>query len=471
MPHLILRGSGAGKWLPWARNKLRAFRETLDLDHFSHWFRVSGAKVGIKWAGDEEWIFITAEGVIIFGTSADRGLVVSLRQIAGGVIKPPFGLPATPFRVIRGPVAVGGRSMLLLEGLRDSPIGAATYTAYVTSDGGASMRALPIAFTPTTGFLSPAYGGPVFVDGKAVGTRYLIAATAGIGVPVLYRSEDAGQTWASTSMNFFPADPADNHIFSTPIAIGRNKLLAMGGRLVSGKILIIRSLNGGASWSALAATGLSDDLNNNGLFWLGSAPTGTESLGIGKLVALGKNKVLFFVFQRDGVAARSYTSVDGGETWSAPTTALTNAEGTLALSIRSDPLVIGPNSAVFRYTPSAFDPFGETRIVRTLDGGASWQHLAPIVPGAPPTYFGIPMLYSRSADPLKGVLMIPGFDPTPETDATYLYVSRDSGASWQRGPKLVAGEALGTTNAFFHLGTTSRPQPAGIGAKGLFDAD
>lgn len=479
--HLIVRGIGTGKWLAWARAQMANLRETTGLWAFERLSRVAGAAVRLRWAGDEEWIYITALGERIFGFTANRSNVIGLREVFGGVIDHPFGFePAPAFRTVRGPAPVSGRRILIAKGEGASGVSPLAYTAYDSLDGGTTMRPLPVSFPAySVAFLSPAYGGPVFVDDAAVGTRYLLSYTITEQLPTLYYSEDAGRTWNSRSMDFFPgAGPpgpgVGDRMFAVPIAVGRNKLLSIagwldpaaplvGGVMVPNKRLVIRSLDGGANWSTVAATGLIDHLNTPGLFLVPSGGA-AATFAVGKLVAFGKNKVLFSVMRDDGAAIYSYTSLNAGDTWTGPTTVLTDVAGDLHFATRSDPLVIGNDSAVFRFTANGS---AETHIIRTLDSGTSWQHLPPIAPGAPPSYFGIPEIYSRSVDPLKAVLMIPGVD----AGATYLYVSRDSGDSWTKGPKLTTGGALGTTNAFFHLGLLHRPQPADIGATGLYSAD
>ena len=493
--HLIVRGGGAAKWVSFARAQLKNLRETLGLYAFTRSLRVAGASIRLKWAGEEEWIYIVGVGFIIMGWARsddlhDHQRLIRMRYLQGGAVVRDYLPETTDNYFITGPAYIsplGDGSLLIVIGQFPPPFGDITFHTYILGTNGV-VRRLPINFTPVDngveGYMHPAYGGPVFdEDGNIVGNRCLLWVDApDLTGQKLWRSNNSGKTWFITAMNVSPPDPPGTRgHFRQPVSIGRNKLLSIrripddpDNPAVTTQFLIIRSTDGGESWSTLPATGLSAHLNPAGEF------STVEINWRGDFVVLGKDKVMFLAITHSETERRSYTSTNGGETWSAHSVA---AEGSLAVAIWSVPLAIGNDAVVFRYTPHRFSPEdGDTCIVRTLDSGATWEHLPGIVPGKPHDEFGVPTLFSRGpVDPISGeedqakaVLIMPIFDagdPPDIPSGTYLYVSRDSGETWQKGALIVEGGELGTVRNFFHLGTTSRPKPANIGATGLYSAD
>lgn len=536
--HLLVRGAGAGKWLPWARAQLANLRETTGLWAFGRLSRIQGAKVHVRWAGDEEWIYIVVAGEIIFGFSPSSAEpfpfqgrlenIIGVTKVFGRArtihvfpqTDPPPPPSGAPY-FVSSASPVGGRRLLLVIGQHMPPgYTELTYRVYDSIDGGVTVRLLPVTFDPiffnNHRGIRGGHGGPVFNEGGAVvGNRYLLfgfnAFEAGLGAddrPALFYSNDAGGTWNSTVIDFPAPDPPADALgfdgvvgtyllFVPPVAIGRNRLLAVAGGIVFGKLdeahgstwygtadlKPIQSEDGGATWSALGGGVLTTDLNTEEIFWVrqGSFNIALAGLDTPRLMALGNDKVIFTAIAAyDDGNLRSYTSLDGGVTWSAHVNALSQEAGEAlpTFGTRFDPIAIGNNSAAFRYTPLTFvsSPFGETFIVRTLDSGQTWERLPIISLGRPRHQFGGPSVYSRaSPDPEDEALDLPNAIiamPIFNTDATWLYTSGDSGVTWKKGARLASGDGtvLGTGKVFLHLGSMQRPQPANIGAPGLYSA-
>jgi hypothetical protein len=111
---------------------------------------------------------------------------------------------------------------------------------------------------------------------------------------------------------------------------------------------ILKSTNGGASWSFLGSTVFGND-------------------GFGALVIDPTNANVVYVAVNAGTTGGVYKSSDGGQTWSLKTFSI----GGLA-----DDLVLDVNNPLTLYAGFTSAVNGSNGIWKTTDGGTSWQHMS-----------------------------------------------------------------------------------------------
>jgi photosystem II stability/assembly factor-like uncharacterized protein len=216
---------------------------------------------------------------------------------------------------------------------------------------------------------------------------------------------------------------------------------------------ISRSLDGGATWEALGTApggearqllvvGTDLLLEGDGRFCVpcrsgdGGRSWETSTAQAGETLASGGDPAVVYSFS----TAVIHRSADGGRSFSDVSPA--PSQGALALAVSSaDPDV------VYALAPEPAGGF----LLRTADGGSSWQRLAPPAAG---------LAWSAPAvDPASvGHLATLG-GPADASAPRRLFESVDGGLTWTAGP-----EALGATELVFSGSTIEA-----FGRRGLFD--
>jgi photosystem II stability/assembly factor-like uncharacterized protein len=153
-----------------------------------------------------------------------------------------------------------------------------------------------------------------FRDIDAVGDQIAYVLSIGSGESSrIYKTIDGGRTWA---LQFTNADP--KAFFDAMAFWDADRGIAFSDS-VEGQLVILRTGDGGASWSRVAAAGLPPALENEGAF----AASGTN------VAVHGRDHV--WIGTGAAAVARVLRSVDGGRTWVASAT----------------PLAAGPSSGIF----------------------------------------------------------------------------------------------------------------------------
>ncbi|MBC8025183.1 MAG: hypothetical protein H7Y89_04275 [Steroidobacteraceae bacterium] len=228
----------------------------------------------------------------------------------------------------------------------------------------------------------------------------------------LYRSTDAGLTWTAV-----PNLPGGLTATSTPIVFAANGTLAWAAGAPA--VPLLRSGDGGATWTAPAASGLtgsiyslSVDAANAQILYVATADGAFRSSDAGasfspipvaqyvrSVVASATTPgTLIAIATGPGVEVdRVWRSVDGGTTWSGPATEAFNF------------VEYVPGVAGKAYATTA----GE-RLSMTLDDGATWTDLGPLPNGR---------VHGLAVDTANAQRML---------IATYggVFTSTNAGASW-----------------------------------------
>jgi hypothetical protein len=232
------------------------------------------------------------------------------------------------------------------------------------------------------------------------------------GDVLLYRSTDAGLSWSAVQ-----GLPGGLVLTGTPIVFAANGTLAWA--VGSPAVPLLRSADGGASWIAAAANGLTGAIHSlsvdatdaqvlyaatsDGAFRSSDAGASFTTIPVGQYVsAIAASRTtpgaLIAIATGAGIELnRTWRSADGGATWTGP--------GDEAISfVEYVPGVAG----------KAYGATANERLRVTLDDGATWTDLGALPNGR---------VHGLAVDPA---------DPQRMTIATYggVFTSTNAGASW-----------------------------------------
>lgn len=463
--HKLLSGEGAGKYLPWARNQLRFLRETVDLDHFSKWWRFSDAKIGIRWADEAQWIRITVEGDEFFAVSHEK--IRSSRYVMAGVFKSiPFSPPEAP-ELVLGPKSLGGGSCVYVT--RQGGVTGAIYL----SPGGRILK--NIAQGGRAFFNNTTYTGVLRDDdGKVVGKQL-----QSIG----YQDDGFGQnleghaaiTQTQGGFGSFPMGMAA--VFGSPFGVdstigplfcGERTSLVTVTQFGTSKRVVFRSDDGGSNWGVAFDSGdLPADVT------LVRPPFLMDSDGILGLWILDQTAPA-----PDQV--HLWRSTDRGASFSFwKTPPIEVQELLLSPRLFFTTLTLGPGA--FLIIASKTGPTGTpvwTQLARTLDYGDTWEIFPEQFSGAENDSYVTSMRVYKTAkdpetgapDPARAKIVVPVFKASDEEGkggGYFCYLSDDGGETWRYGSLIdptLTGPASPAEPPFLveHLGTLRRPQAADI---------
>ena len=208
-------------------------------------------------------------------------------------------------------------------------------TVIRTTDSGRTWTALEV----------PGAGELDFRDIDAVDARTAYVLSIGNGdASRIYKTADAGRTW---TLQFQNADP---RAFFDAMAFRDARHGFAVGDAVDGKLVVIRTEDGGAHWTPVG--GLPAALEGEGAF----AASGTNIAIAGKHVWIGTSK------------SRVFRSADGGITWSVTPAPLPTSESagifSVAFAAERHGIAVGGD---YKSETVAKD-----NAVMTADGGATW---------------------------------------------------------------------------------------------------
>jgi len=187
------------------------------------------------------------------------------------------------------------------------------------------------------------------------------ALVIGAGSPArVYRTEDGGASWTLAYEN------ADERAFLDAMAFWDERRGLAFSDPIDGKLLVIATADGGASWKALPAAALPDSPEGEA----GFAASGT-------CLALG-GTANAWIGLGGAHAARVFATSDGGASWSAATTPLVS--GASSTGIFSLAFFDGGRGVAVGGDHEAPDATAGNA-AWTSDGGATWK----LVEGEPPT--------------------------------------------------------------------------------------
>jgi photosystem II stability/assembly factor-like uncharacterized protein len=211
-----------------------------------------------------------------------------------------------------------------------------------TDDGGATWRRLTI---PDSGQLD-------FRDIDAIDARTAFVLSIGPGeASRIYRTTNAGATW---ELQFTNRDP--KAFFDAMAFRDANRGVAFSDS-VEGQFVILRTENGGRTWTRVPSGGLPPALENEGAF----AASGTN------VAVFGRDHV--WIGTGAAVRSRVLRSADGGRTWAVSDTPLASgpSSGIFSIAFRDalHAIVVGGD---YRKETEAVD-----NLAITSDGGATWR--------------------------------------------------------------------------------------------------
>jgi photosystem II stability/assembly factor-like uncharacterized protein len=249
------------------------------------------------------------------------------------------------------------------------------------------------------------------VHAVSASTAYLLSA--GLGAKSrIYKTVDGGKSWALQFLNQEPDAFFDGFAFwdaTHGIAFGDP---------VNGKFSIIRTNNGGASWSPIPSANLPVAIPGEAAF----AASGSS------ITVFGQNDVWFAT---GGAAARVFHSGDRGFTWSVANTPIvsgTESAGIFSIFFldRKTGFVVGGNYQQEKVSGANF--------ARTIDGGNTWT-LGPKLPGYRSAIVAISSLPLLIAVGPSGVdTLLPNENSWhSETDLSFDAISFTSGIGWAVG--------------------------------------
>jgi photosystem II stability/assembly factor-like uncharacterized protein len=246
--------------------------------------------------------------------------------------------PDRPFTVdwqVTVPPAPHLRAAAFVPGTMNAIVVGDSGTILRTDDGGKSWKRPVLNFELKPSLLAMAFTSPL--GAVAVGENGAIV-----------RTSDGGQTWALVTPTATP-----NHLRAVTFAD------AMIGIAVGDAGTILRTQDGGKTWHRPKAP-------SEGVGGLKAVTFGNAGNGI----AVGTDETIL-------------RTIDGGESWQQATLAAVGvqtrprAQGKLTLSAVltvSETIVIAAGEGG-KYRPRQFPP-GEHPIIRSEDGGKTWQHAA-----------------------------------------------------------------------------------------------
>jgi photosystem II stability/assembly factor-like uncharacterized protein len=210
-----------------------------------------------------------------------------------------------------------------------------------TDDGGATWQTLAIPGTDTLDFRD--------IDAVDERTAYVLSIGAG-DLSRIYKTTDAGRTWAEQFVNRDPKAFFDAMAFwdaSRGVAVSDS---------VDGQFVVMTTRDGGKSWARIPATALPPALPNEGFF----AASGTNvAVGLPNHVWLGT-----------GAASQSRVlrSADGGRTWQVSKTPLAAGPSagifSIAFADASSGMVVGGDYKL--------ESLASDNAAVTSDGGVTW---------------------------------------------------------------------------------------------------
>lgn len=222
-------------------------------------------------------------------------------------------------------------------------------TVLRTVDGGRVWQALKVPESDTLDFR----------DVDAISDRVAYVLSIGNGAASrIYKTEDSGQTWTLQFQN------ADEKAFFDAMAFWDEQRGIAYSDSVDGQFVIMRTLDGGRTWTRVPPASLPPALDNEGAF-----------------AASGTNVAVFgtrHVWIGTGAAAQSRVlhSADGGTTWTVAATPLASgpASGIFSIAFRDarHGIVAGGD---YSKENDAID-----NAAITSDGGRTWK-LAPGLSG------------------------------------------------------------------------------------------
>lgn len=283
-------------------------------------------------------------------------------------------------------------------------------TVLRTTDGGATWQSMSV----------PGAEKLDFRDVDAVGEQIAYVLSIGSGESSrIYKTIDGGRTWL---LQFTNADP--KAFFDAMAFWDRDRGIVFSDS-VEGQLVILRTGDGGASWSRVLAAGLPPALDNEGAF----AASGTN------VAVYGRDHV--WIGTGAAAVARVLRSADGGRTWAAAATPLGAgpSSGIFSIAFRDADhgIVVGGD---YRKENEAID-----NAAITNDGGRTWTKVTGLtgfrsvvsyLPGAPtPTLIAVgPQGADQSADD--------GRTWTPLAGASGLHTfgfAKQGRAGWGAGEK------------------------------------
>jgi photosystem II stability/assembly factor-like uncharacterized protein len=211
-------------------------------------------------------------------------------------------------------------------------------TVLRTADGGATWQQLTIPGADKLDFRD--------VDAVSADAAYVLSIGSGDSSRI-YKTTDAGRTWALQYTNTDPKAFFDAMAFWDP-----NRGIAFSDS-VDGQLVMLRTADGGRSWTPVPAAGLPPALENEGAF----AASGTN------VAVMGHDHVWIGTS-----VSRVLRSSDGGRTWAAAATPLPTGPSTGIFSIAfrdtEHGVVVGGD---YRKESEAID-----NAATTSDGGRTW---------------------------------------------------------------------------------------------------
>lgn len=455
--HLLLRGDGAGKFLPFARNKLMVLRGLFDdLDAYSQTLKVRSARIQLSWAGNEERISILGIGDEFFSLS--HGKIRASKYVRAGAFKGiTFAPPEAP-TFLSSPRPMGGGFCIYLGRSAD------LLTGYIyLSPGGIALK--KIVEGGAAFFLNTAYTGLVRdEDGKAVSKELISIGYTPAGFGVFSEGSAAvGQT--NGFVGSFPLGipaalgTASFGVNSTtgPLFCGDRTSLVTISFPSPTRRIIFHSVDGGRNWDV----GFDE----------ADLPAGVTFLRSPFLMDADGTIGLWILDSTGTPEVQLWRSNDRGASFAFWVTPPTEWQDMVNFNSRTFfTVTLGLGAFLVLATKSA-PPTVWTQIARTLDYGNSWEIFPEEFNGTDATSYAVLMrVYQTMKDeatdpapnPEKARLVVPVFQPG---EGYFCYLSDDGGETWRLGPLIDPSTATPTFTSPFvveHLGTLHRPQPADI---------
>jgi photosystem II stability/assembly factor-like uncharacterized protein len=211
-------------------------------------------------------------------------------------------------------------------------------TVLRTSDGGTTWNKLMIPGAEKLDFRD--------VDAVSADVAFVLSIGSGESSRI-YKTTDAGRTWTLQFTNTDPKAFFDAMAFWDP-----NRGIAFSDS-VDGQLVILRTVDGDASWTRVPAAGLPPAIDNEGAF----AASGTN------VAVMGRDRVWIGTS-----TSRVLRSTDSGLTWSVAATPLAtgSSAGIFSIAFRDTDhgIVVGGD---YRKESEAID-----NAAVTSDGGKTW---------------------------------------------------------------------------------------------------
>ena len=242
-----------------------------------------------------------------------------------------------------------------------------------------------------------------FRDVHAVSPDTVYLMAAGQDTARIYKTTDRGKNWT------LQYNDTRKGVFLDAIAFRDGTHGVALGDPIDGRFMILRTDNGGASWTQIDSSGLPRALTGEAAF----AASGTS------LVTHGRTNAWFATGA--GATSRLFASNDGGTTWTVytvPVAANAQSKGIFSIAFWSDTQGVAVGGDYAKPDTTA------TTVSTTTDGGKTWAASAP----SPATGY------------LSGVATIVGTQDGKSADNNRVHligvgtrgtaVSLDGGKSW-----------------------------------------